>query len=60
MGDKKKVQCNLTNTVTRGLGKTDVNGEVTLLKGLTCTVEYSLGLRQGDRNGEVTLLVRWP
>ena len=43
-----------------GLGKSDLNGEVTLLQGLTCTVEYNLGLIKGDANanGEVTLLVR--
>ena len=41
-----------------GLGKSDLNGEVTLLQGVICTVEYNLGLSQGDCNGEVFLLVR--
>ena len=41
-----------------GLGKSDLNGEVTLLQGVICTVEYNLGLIQGDCNGEVFLLVR--
>ena len=41
-----------------GLGKSDFNGEVTLLQGVICTVEYNLGLNQGDCNGEVFLLVR--
>ena len=39
-----------------GLGKSDPNGEVTVLQGtnfLLC-VEYYLGLSKGDRNGEVT------
>ena len=40
------------------LGKSDLNGEVTLLRGVICTVEYNLGLRQGDCNWEVFLLVR--
>ena len=39
-----------------GLGKSDINGEVTVLQWLNCTVEYNLGLRKGDPNGEVTLL----
>ena len=39
-----------------GLGKSDLNGEVTLLQGVTCTVKYNLGLRHGDCNGEVFLL----
>ena len=30
-----------------GLGKSDPNGEVTLLQGVICTVEYKLGLGQG-------------
>ena len=34
------------------------NGEVTLLQGAICTVEFNLGLSQGDGNGEVFLLVR--
>ena len=54
----KNVQWYLINTVTHGLGKSDLNGEVTLLKGVICTVEYNLGLSKGDRNDEVTLLVR--
>ena len=41
-----------------GLGKSDLNGEVTLLQGVICTVEYNLGLSYGDCNGEVFLLVR--
>ena len=41
-----------------GLGKSDLNGEVTLLLWVICTVEYNLGLSQGDCNGEVFLLVR--
>ena len=41
-----------------GLGKCDLNGEVTLLQGVICIVEYNLGLRQCDCNGEVFLLVR--
>ena len=41
-----------------GLGKSDLNGEVTLLQGVSCTVEYNLGLSQGDCNWEVFLLVR--
>ena len=40
------------------LGKSDLNGEVTLLQGVICTVEYNLGLSHGDCNGEVFLLVR--
>ena len=39
-----------------GLGKGDFNGEVTLLQGVICTVEYNLGLNQGDCHGEVFLL----
>ena len=30
-----------------GLGKSVLNGEVTLLQGVICTVEYNLGLSQG-------------
>ena len=52
-----------------GLGKSGLNGEVTLLQGVICTVEYNLGLshgdcngavfvRHGDCNGEVFVLVR--
>ena len=41
-----------------GLGKSDLNGEVTVLQGQHCTVEYNLGLIKSDPNGEVTLLVR--
>ena len=41
-----------------GLGKSDLNGEVTLLQGVICTVEYNLGLSHGDCNGEVFLQVR--
>ena len=45
-----------------GLGKSDLNEEVTVLQGgltsILCTVEYNLGLSKGDRNGKVTLLVR--
>ena len=41
-----------------GLGKRDLNGEVTLLQGVICTVESNLGLSQGDYNWEVFLLVR--
>ena len=48
-----------THTVEpTGLGKSDLNGEVTLLQGVICTVEYNLGLSQGDCNWEVFLLVR--
>ena len=52
---------NLTATSPARLGKSDlnqVNGEVTVLQGVLCTVEYNLGLSKGDRNGDVTLLVR--
>ena len=56
------MQWNLTNKVTTGLGKSDLNGEVTVLQGgkrrILCTVEHNLGLSKGDRNGEVTLVVR--
>ena len=52
------VQWNLTITVTHWTGQKCLNGEVTVLEGVICTVEYNLGLRKGDRNGEVTLLVR--
>ena len=31
-----------------GLGKSDLNGEVTLSQGVICAVEYNLGLSQGD------------
>ena len=41
-----------------GLGKSDLNGEVTVLQGVICTVEYNLGLSQGDCNWKVFLLVR--
>ena len=41
-----------------GLGKSDLNEEVTLLQGVICTVEYNLGLSHGDCNVEVFLLVR--
>ena len=41
-----------------GLGKSDLIGEVTLLQGVICTVEYNLGLSQSDCNWEVFLLVR--
>ena len=41
-----------------GLGKSDLNEEVTVLQRRNCTVEYNLGQRKGDPNGEVTLLVR--
>ena len=41
-----------------GLGKSDLNGEVTLLEGVICTVEYKLGLSQGDCKWEVFLLER--
>ena len=41
-----------------GLGKSDINGEVTLIKGVICTVEYNLGLSHDDCNWEVVLLVR--
>ena len=40
-----------------GLGKSDLNGEVTVLQEVLCIVKYNLGLSNGDRNGEVTLLV---
>ena len=43
-----------------GLGKSDINGEVTLLQGAKLHMAYNLWLSQGDHNGEVTLLVRWP
>ena len=36
-----------------GLGKSDLNGDVTLLHRVICTVEYNLGLSHGDCNGEV-------
>ena len=45
-----------------GLGKSDLNGEVTIFAmgqpPMMCTVEHNLGLNKGDRNGEVTLPVR--
>ena len=41
-----------------GLGKSDLNGEMTLLQGVICTVECNLGLNHGDCNGEVFLLLR--
>ena len=41
-----------------GLGKSDINGEVTLLQGVIFNVEYNLGLNHGDCTGEVFLLVR--
>ena len=41
-----------------GLGKTDLNEDVTLFQRVICTVEYNLGLIHGDGNGEVFLLVR--
>ena len=41
-----------------GLGKSDLNGEVTLLQGVICTVEYNLGLSHGDCNEEEFLLAR--
>ena len=41
-----------------GQDKSELNGEVTVLQGVHCTVEYNLGLRKGDRNDEVTLLLR--
>ena len=40
------------------LGEIDLNGEVTLLQGVICIVEYNLGLIQGDCNWEDFLLVR--
>ena len=40
-----------------GLDKSDINGEVTVLQGVHCTVDYNLALGKSDRNGEVTLLV---
>ena len=45
-------------TSPTGLGKSDLTGELTLLQGVICTVEYNLGLSHGDCNGEVFLLVR--
>ena len=41
-----------------GLGKSDLNGEVTIVQGGICTVEYNFGLSQGDCTGEVFLLLR--
>ena len=41
-----------------GLGKSDHNGEVTLLQGVICTGEYNLELSQGYCIEEVFLLVR--
>ena len=41
-----------------GLGKSDLNGEVTLLQVVIFTMEYNVGLSQGDCNWEVFLLVR--
>ena len=41
-----------------GMGKGDLNGEVTLLQGVICTVGYHLGLSHGDCNGVVFLPVR--
>ena len=43
------VQWNLRSPT--GLGQSDLNGEVTLLHGVICTVEYNLGLSHGDCNG---------
>ena len=42
-----------------GRGKSDLNGEVALLQGVICTVEYNLGVSHGDCNWEFCLLVRW-
>ena len=36
-----------------GLVKSDLNGEVTLLQGVICPVEYNLRLSQGGCNWEV-------
>ena len=47
------IHWNLTIKDTHGTGKSDLNGEVTLLQGVICTVEYNLGLSHGDCNGEV-------
>ena len=44
-----------------GLGKSDLNGEETLLQGsvvLFFALEYSLGLSKGDRNAGLTILLR--
>ena len=41
----------------KGLGKSDLNGEVTILQGVICTVEYNFGLNQSDCKGEIFLLV---
>ena len=40
------------------LVKSNLNGEVTLLQGIICTVEYNLGLSQGDGKWAVFLLVK--
>ena len=48
------VQWNLTKLRSPTvLGKSALNGEVTLLQGVLCTVEYNLGLSQGGGNGSV-------
>ena len=52
------IQWNFTIKSPTGLDKSDLNGEVTLLQGVICNVEYNLGLSHGDCNGEVFLLVR--
>ena len=53
----KGIQWNLSNN-PMGLGKSDLNGEVTVLQGdkLHCGIQF--GPRKGDPNGELTLLVR--
>ena len=51
-------QLRKTSRSPTALGIGDLNGEVTLLQVVTCTVEYNLGLSQGDCNWEVFLLVR--
>ena len=53
----KVVQWNLILWSPTGLGESDLNGEVTVLQGVICTVEYNLGLNQGDCNWEVFLLL---
>ena len=51
----KQVQWNLTSMVTK---RTELNGEVNLLKKRPILCTNQLGLSKGDHNGEVTLLVR--
>ena len=63
MSEKRATTCSYMYSGTSllrsptGLGKSDLNGGVTLLQGVICTVEYNLGMSQGDCNWEVFLLL---